>query len=163
MGGTKEKTLPNLIKQGLEWYNEGLKWYKEYKRLVYGKDIEEIILWTERLYEKYERPREQCSSLEFFDGCTIGKFLGDRANDWYNSLSPEEKYKWENGGRWLHHGAIGELLQIRGKHMGNYFVRGLGDGLMKSDEPDRPKWHDRNYFIALAIVEEMNRNTRPGS
>jgi hypothetical protein len=153
MGGTKEKDWLDSLNQGLEYYNE-------YNKLVHGKDIEEIIHWVERQYRKYIRPKEQPQWMEFVDGLNWGKIFGDLANKWYNNLSFEEKYKWENGGRWLHHGAIGELLQIRGEHTGNFFLQGLGVSLIKSDEPDRPKWHDLNYTKALEIVEGMNKEKK---
>jgi len=153
MGGTKGKDLLDLIKQGLEWCNE-------YNRLVHGRDIKEIILWTERQYKKYIRPMKQPPIVEFADGSSTGKLFGDHANRLYDSLTPEGKYKWENGGRWLHHGALGELLQMRGKHTGNYFLQGLGVSLMNSDIKDKPKWHDANYAKALEIVEDMNKKKK---
>lgn len=158
----------------------GTERYEKYKMIIrgiiqgYGKeDIVRMIHSIEKLdsldimaFSKLLKIRAAKDT-----GREIGFILGNKTNVIYHELPQNLKEYWENE-RWLHHGAIGDLIikraEINGnkkkdkdsikecdKHMVNAFMLGLGEGLKDSDEPDMAKWFDKNYRVALSKLKKM--------
>jgi hypothetical protein len=70
------------------------------------------------------------------------------------ACSPEKREEWM-ANRWLHHGAVGELLVIRESRKRKSFLVGLGKGLMNSDLQDSNEWHTAEYSRAREMLERM--------
>ena len=135
------------------------KYASKFYDAVNSRDIKKIIRWLERKYRDVIVPYAEdhpiiVSFIEEPLGKKIGELLGDYFVDRYEALSLEEKKKW-NSDRWLHHGALGELIFIRGIRKHNSFFIGLGNGLMGSDAQDRNNWHTPEYEEALNELRKM--------
>jgi len=87
-------------------------------------------------------------------GKQTGLSLGNGTNEIYQLLPDEVKVFWE-AERWLHHGALGDLLKRCGEKKLDLFLIGLGEGLMESDAKDRAEWYSKEYYVALKKLEKM--------
>lgn len=141
-------------------YDEFLREYApKFRQVLNSKDIQEVVRWFEEKYQEVEKHPVFAarSKEENFDenlGFVIGEMLGKYIVDKYKASSYEEKKEW-NSNRWLHHGAIGELLAIRGEKEDNSFLVGLGRGLMDSDKHDKDEWHTAEFWVAKRTLEQM--------
>jgi len=75
-------------------------------------------------------------------GYDLGFSLGEWANEKHGTLSPLQKTIWEII-RPVHHGKIGKEIRKEGVLRNDYFLIGIGDGLMKSDFHDIDDWERR--------------------
>lgn len=124
-----------------------------------SRDIRKVVGWLQRRHREIIVPYAKehpfvAAILEEPVGMKIGELLGKYVVDRYEASSPEKKEEW-NSNRWLHHGAVGELLVIRGMKKGNLFLVGLGKGLMNSDMQDRNDWHTPEYWEAKRTLDGM--------
>lgn len=92
--------------------------------------------------------------VEESTGQKTGELLGKYVVERYEACSPEKKEVWKSN-RWLHHGAVGELLVIRKSRKHKSFLVGLGKGLMNSDLQDSNEWHTPEYSRAKEMLEKM--------
>ena len=124
-----------------------------------SRDVRKVVRWLERGYREiivpYKREHPLIAAiLEHPVGMKSGEYLGNYFVGQYETSSPEKKAEWESC-RWLHHGAVGELLVMRGVKKGNLFLVGLGQGLMNSDLQDRSEWHTSEYIRAKETLDKM--------
>jgi len=131
----------------------------EFHKVLDSRDIKKVVRWLERKYRDVIVPiaKEHPIIAALFEetaGRKTGELLGKYIVDKYEALSPEKKDEWDRG-RWLHHGAVGELVVIRATKKGKTFLVGLGKGLMQSDLQDFNEWRSPEYWKARRIIEGM--------
>ena len=130
----------------------------EFLDVVSSRDIRKVAKWLEKKYREVIVPivREYplLAALEEPTGQKVGEFLGGYAVQKYETCSSEQKQQWD-ASRWLHHGAIGELLVIRERKKRKPFLVGVGKGLMNSDLLDRSQWHSPAFWKAKEVIEKM--------
>ena len=140
--------------------NEFLKKYaSKFYEVLNSRDIRKVVKWLEIKHRETIVPYAKehpiiAAFLEEPVGNRVGELLGKYIVDTYEASSPEKKEEWTSN-RWLHHGAVGELLVLRGTKKSNSFLVGLGKGLMNSDMQDKEDWHTPEYWKAKRIQEEM--------
>ncbi|MFW9943947.1 MAG: hypothetical protein ACFFB7_03030 [Candidatus Sifarchaeia archaeon] len=136
-----------------------LEYASKFHEVLNSRDIRKVVRWLERKHREVIVPyaRDHPFIAAIFEeplGMKIGESLGEYIVDKYEAYSPEKKENW-NSNRWLHHGAVGELLVIRGRKKSKPFLIGLGKGLMKSDLQDLSDWHTSEYSRAKETLLGM--------
>jgi len=130
----------------------------DFLKVLNSRDIRKVITWLERKHREMIVPLVKeypvLTLLEASAGQKTGELLGRYVVDKYETCSPAEKERW-NSKRWLHHGAVGELLVIREMRKQKLFLVGLGRGLMNSDLQDKDEWHTQEYWKAKEDLEKM--------
>jgi hypothetical protein len=130
----------------------------EFYKVMSSRDIRKVIRWLEREYRKVVVPLVKKNSwlslIEEPAGQKVGELLGSYFVQRYEACSPEERQEWD-ANRWLHHGAVGELIVHREKGKPRAFLVGLGKGLMISDLQDLNEWHTPEYWEARRSLDEM--------
>jgi Ni,Fe-hydrogenase I large subunit len=140
--------------------SEFLRMYApEFYKVLNSRDIKKVVRWVETKHREVIAPykKEHPIIAAFFEelvGEKIGESLGKYVVREYDAAPSARKEEWDTK-RWLHHGAIGELLVFRGLKKGNRFLVGLGNGLMNSDLEDKGDWHSHEYWKARQILEKM--------
>lgn len=130
----------------------------EFYEVLNSRDILKVIRWLEREYRVVIVPllkkNSWLSLIEEPAGQKIGELLGNYAVERYRVCTPEKKREWD-ANRWLHHGAVGELLVLREKDKRRPFLVGLGKGLMISDLQDSSEWHTPEYWEARRVIQKL--------
>ena len=139
--------------------NMFLKEYaSEFYEVLNSRDIRKVVRWLERKNREIIAPSVKeyplLALLEGPAGQKTGELLGKYVVEKYEACSPEKKEEW-NSNRWLHHGAVGELLVVRESRKRKSFLVGLGRGLMNSDLQDQNEWHTPEYWKAKETLERM--------
>jgi len=135
------------------------KYASQFYKVLNTRDIRKVVQWLERKYREIIAPfvKEHpwlALLAEDQAGQKTGELLGNYIVEKYEACSPEKKVAW-NSSRWLHHGAVGELIVIRETRKHRPFLVGLGRGLMISDLHDQSEWHTPEYMKAKKTLEEM--------
>ena len=130
----------------------------EFFNIMNSRDIRKVIKWLENEYRRTIVPLVKeyplLRMIEESTGQEVGKALGNYAVQRYVAATPEEKCKWDSG-RWLHHGAVGELIVFREQGRRRPFLIGLGKGLMLSDLQDMGDWHTLEFHRQKALLEKI--------
>ena len=131
----------------------------KFHEVLNSRDIKKVVRWVERKHREVIVPykKEHPIIAALFEervGMMISESLGEFAVEKYDAAPSGRKEEWDSS-RWLHHGAVGELLVLRGLKKGNRFLIGLGRGLMKSDLQDKNDWHSPEYWKALQTLKKM--------
>ncbi len=130
----------------------------EFYEILNSRDIRKVVRWLEKKNREIIVPIVKeyplLALLEQPAGTKTGELLGKYVVEKYEACSPEKKEEW-NSNRWVHHGAVGELLVIRESRKRKSFLVGLGNGLMNSDLEDRNEWHTPEYWKAKEMLEKM--------
>jgi hypothetical protein len=92
--------------------------------------------------------------LEEPAGQMVGQKIGQYFVNEYEASSQEGKETWKST-RWLHHGALGELLIDRGRKKRKPLIVGLGRGLCMTDLQDQNEWHTSEYWEAKEKLDKM--------
>jgi hypothetical protein len=152
MAGLTDSMFDPLVSMFLKEYAS------EFYVVLNSRDIRKVVRWLERKYREvivpYVKEYPVLVLLEEPAGQKTGELLGKYVVDRYEASSLEKKEEW-NSKRWLHHGAVGELLVIRERKKRRPFLVGLGKGLMQSDLPDMNDWHTPDYWSAKETLEKM--------
>jgi len=131
---------------------------KAFLEIYTSRDIVKIVRWLERKHREKVVPlvkgNKLLAMLEEPAGRKAGQIIGRYFVDQYQTCSPESRDLWFTV-RWLHHGALGELLVARGKKKHRQFITGLGRGLMTTDLQDKDEWRTPEYFRAKQKIEKM--------
>lgn len=137
---------------------EGIVDVAEFLKAYSSRDIVKLVKWVERRYREMVVPlvkgNKVLGLLELPAGQKTGQIIGQYFVDKYEECSHEEKKVWK-ASRWLHHGALGELLADRGDKKHKPFIVGLRRGLMMTDIQDRDEWHTPEYYLAKKKLERM--------
>jgi hypothetical protein len=137
---------------------EGVIDVGEFLSAYASRDIVKIVKLLERKYRKSIAPlvRENklLKPLEAPAGQVVGQKIGQHFVDVYNNASDEQRMTWQSN-RWLHHGALGELLIHRALKKKMPFIVGLGRGLCMTDLQDKAEWHTQEYYRAKMELEKM--------
>jgi len=131
----------------------------KFHEVLNSRDIKKVVRWLEGKYRVIIVPYKRkhpfiAAALEAPVGKKVGKSLGDYSVAQYEAASYDRRQEW-NARRWLHHGALGELLIMRGMKKSNLFLIGLGNGLKESDIQDMNDWHTPEYWKAREVLEKM--------
>jgi hypothetical protein len=137
---------------------EGAVTIAEFMKAYNSKDIVKLVKWLEQRYREWIAPLVKGNkALKTFEepaGQIVGQKIGQYFVDQYEAGSQEQKEIWQSA-RWLHHGALGELLIGRGRKKHKPFIVGLGKGLCVSDLQDQKEWHTPEYYLAKTRLEKM--------
>jgi hypothetical protein len=137
---------------------EGLVTVSEFIDAYGSRDIVKLVRWLERRHRELIAPlvkgNKILKTLEEPAGLAVGKKIGQYFVDKYGACSLQEREIWRSS-RWLHHGALGELLFERGKKKHKPFIASLGKGLMMTDLQDRDEWHTSEYWEAKKKLDKM--------
>jgi hypothetical protein len=130
----------------------------EFLEIYTSRDIVKMVRWLERRYREIVVPLVKGNKLlgmfEEPAGQKAGQIIGRYFVNQYQACSSQSRDLWWTV-RWLHHGALGELLVARGKKKHKPFIIGLGRGLMATDLQDKDEWHTSEYFRAGQKLEKM--------
>ena len=130
----------------------------EFLEIYSSRDIVKIVRWLERKHREVIVPlvkgNKILGMLEEPSGRKAGQIIGRYFVDQYQASLPQTRNLWCTV-RWLHHGALGELLVARGKKKHKPFITGLGSGLMVTDLQDKDEWHTSEYSRAKQKLEKM--------
>ncbi|OGS56995.1 MAG: hypothetical protein A3K60_00420 [Euryarchaeota archaeon RBG_19FT_COMBO_56_21] len=137
---------------------EGVIAIAEFMNAYNSRDIVRLAKWLEQKHREVIAPlvkgNEVLRILEGPAGQAVGQKIGQYFTDQYEASSQEQREIWKST-RWLHHGALGELLIDRGKKKHKPFIAGLGRGLCMTDLQDQKEWHTHEYYLAQKRLEKM--------
>jgi hypothetical protein len=137
---------------------DGVIALKEFMDAYDSRDIVQLVRLLERKHREMIAPivkkYEPLKLLEESAGLKVGQSIGQWFVDQYEARSPEQKEIWKSA-RWLHHGALGELLMNRGKKKRKPFIVGLGNGLCLTDLQDQDEWHTPDFYLAKKKLDKM--------
>jgi len=137
---------------------EGVVATAEFMNAYNSRDIVKLVKWLEQRYRELIAPLvKEHKALKLIEepaGQIVGQKIGQYFVDQYEASSQEQKEIWKLT-RWLHHGALGELLIGRGRKRHKPFIVGLGKGLCMTDLQDQREWHTPGYYLAKKKLEKM--------
>ena len=137
---------------------EGIVATAEFINAYNSRDIVKLVKWLEQRYRELIAPlvkeNKALKPLEDPAGQIVGQKIGQYFVDQYQASSQEQKEIWKST-RWLHHGALGELLIGRGREKHKPFIVGLGKGLCMTDLQDQKEWHTPEYYLAQNKLEKL--------
>jgi len=126
--------------------------------LYSSRDVVKMVRWLERKHRELVAPLVKGNTvLRFLEepaGLRIGQIIGQYFVNQYQGSSSQVREFWSTT-RWLHHGALGELVAARGRRKHKPFITGLGRGLMITDLQDKDEWHTHEYYQAKRKMEKM--------
>ncbi len=130
----------------------------EFVNAYNSRDIVKLVKWLEQRHRELIAPlvkgNKALKLLEEQAGQIAGQKIGQYFVDQYEASSQEQTEMWKSI-RWLHHGALGELLIDRGRKKHKPFIVGLGRGLCMTDLQDQKEWHTPEYYLAKKKLEKM--------
>ena len=137
---------------------EGVVVITDFIKAYNSRDIVKLVKWLEQRYREMIAPlakgNKALKLIEEPTGQIVGQKIGQYFVDQYEASPQEQKEIWKST-RWLHHGALGELLIGRGRKKHKPFIVGLGKGLCRTDLQDQKEWHTTEYYLAKKELEKM--------